>query len=381
MIAGPFRPVALSAVLTPGADVALRRHAAVRDTGAAVRVALPPLHAGRHMFPRIATHPHPPGADWSDTAYPAATPRLVTFHGATVFGDAGIIVAGGELVADTAGRADPARDRFTRTEQGVLLHPSGPPRPLPGMALSLLGAGAESIYHWTIDAIGRLAAADEAALEGVTDLLLPAGLGPAQRDLLARARLPAHWRHHPIGPGEAVAPALLLLPWSIESDFTRGGNHEPHPALVPYFAPFAAGTPPGPRRIYIDRRGSPNRRLLNEDAVIAAIAPLGFTPVRLETLDLAAQIGLFAHAEAIVAPHGAGLVHLVHARPGTALLELHPAHWVNWCFRRHAALFGLRYDAIPGPAMAGGPGDHVNTRPWSVSSLHVRAAIEGLLQA
>ncbi len=378
---GPHRPVALSAVLTPGGGTAVARHASVRASGAARDVAVPPLGAGQHLFPRFALHQHPPDADWRETTYRAATPWVVTLDAVTVFGDAGLILAEGEIVADTAGRAEPSRDRFRRDGAGITLRPSGPGRRIDGICLSLLGVGAESIYHWTIDGIGRLAAAAPADLAEVTDLLLPAGLGPVQQDLLARAGLPGHWRRHWVGPGEAVAVARLVLPWSIESDFSVGGNHRPHPCISPYFARFATGAPAGPRRIYIDRRASPNRRLQNEDEVVAALAGFGCVPVRLEELSGAEQIGLFANAEAIVAPHGAGLAHLVHARPGTALLELHAAHWVNWCYRRHAAVLGLRYDAIPGPAIGGQDTDHVNTRPWAVPVLHVQAALADLLSA
>jgi hypothetical protein len=77
----------------------------------------------------------------------------------------------------------------------------------------------------------------------------------------------------------------------------------------------------------------------------------------------------------------AALGHLVHCRPGTALLELHAAHWVNWCYRRHAAVLGLRYDCIAGVPLAGSEADHVNARPWAVSIIHLRAAVDALLAA
>ena len=278
------------------------------------------------------------------------------------------------------GYAEISRDAARRGQQ-VVLDAAGPALRIDGGCLSLLGVGADSLYHWTIDGIGRLAAADAAALDGVMDLLLPAGLGAVQRALLARAGMPEGLRVHEVAPGMVVRVARLVVPWSIESDFTVGGNHRPHPCLRPYFARVTAAgaAPAGSARVYIDRRGSPNRRMLNEDAVVAALAGFGFVPVRLEALDAAAQIGVFAHAEAIVAPHGAGLAHLVHARPGTKVLELHAAHWVNWCFRRHAAVLGLEYDCIAGPAVGGRADDHVNTRSWAVPVTHLQAAVSALL--
>ena len=344
-------------------------------------MALPPLATGRHVLPHMALHQHPPDADWRETSYRAATPWVVTFEDVVVFGDAGLIAAGDELVADTAGRADPARDRFSETDSGITLHAGATPTRIAGTCLSLLGVGHDSIYHWTIDGIGRLAAMDAAAWDGITDVLLPAGLGPVQRDLLARAALPPGLRLHHIAPGQAIRPDRLVLPWSIERDFSVGGAHRPHPCIARYFPAMAGNAPAGPKRVYIDRRASPNRRLANEDAVVAALAGFGFVPIKLEMLDAAAQIGLFAHAEAIAAPHGAGLGHLVHARPGTAVLELHAAHWVNWCFRRHAAVLGLRYDCLAGPPLSGRDSDHVNTRPWAIPVMHLQAAVAALLAA
>ena len=373
---GPFRPVALSAVLiAPGASD-LARHASVRATGQAVDVALPPLPVGQHMLPRVPLHQHPPDADWREAGYRAATPWVVEFRDVAVIGDAGIVVAGSEVVADTIGRAEPERDGFTMTQAGVNLRPAAALLRVDGRCLSLLGVGATSLYHWTIDGVGRLAAADAAALRGVTDLLIPALLGPVQRDLLARAGLPRGLRMHPVDRNMRVELRELVLPWSVESDFSVGGNHRPHPCVRPFFNRFTKrAVPPGPRRVYIDRRGGANRRLVNEDAVVAMLARHGFVAVRLEDLAAAAQIGVFAHAEIIVAPHGAGLGHIVHARPETALLELHAAHWVNWCFRRHAAVLGLRYDCVVGPALGGDADDHVNARPWTVSLTHLEAAV------
>ena len=105
--------------------------------------------------------------------------------------------------------------------------------------------------------------------------------------------------------------------------------------------------------------------------MIATLARLGFVPVRLEAMSLDAQIALFAGADAIVAPHGAGLANLVYARPQTVIVELHMDTWINWCFRHIAAVGALRYDAVIGRAEPA-PG----TRIWSVPLLHLAAAVD-----
>ncbi len=63
---------------------------------------------------------------------------------------------------------------------------------------------------------------------------------------------------------------------------------------------------------------------MNEAELLARLQPLGFLPVHLEDLSLHEQISLFAQAKGIVASTGAGLVNLVHARPGTPVTILMP---------------------------------------------------------
>ncbi|MBV6437659.1 MAG: glycosyltransferase family 61 protein [Anaerolineae bacterium] len=93
----------------------------------------------------------------------------------------------------------------------------------------------------------------------------------------------------------------------------------------------AAGdpAPDQPRRLYISRSKARRRRVLNESAVIALLAPLGFEAFTLEDLSVAEQVRLFAGAEAVVAPHGSGLTNLVFGQ-GIKVIELHtPSKYTN----------------------------------------------------
>ena len=83
-------------------------------------------------------------------------------------------------------------------------------------------------------------------------------------------------------------------------------------------------TPNAPRteRILVSRaRAAKGRRVLNEADLLDALRPYGFKRYVLEDLSIAEQIDLFHRAEAVVAPHGAGLSHLL-CSPHTAVLEL-----------------------------------------------------------
>ena len=78
-------------------------------------------------------------------------------------------------------------------------------------------------------------------------------------------------------------------------------------------------------RVYVTRRASSVRRqIVNEEEVRRIVERFGFQTYALEELALAAQIELFFDAEAVVAPHGAGLTNLLFA-DHIPVVELHPA--------------------------------------------------------
>jgi hypothetical protein len=65
-------------------------------------------------------------------------------------------------------------------------------------------------------------------------------------------------------------------------------------------------------RVYVSRRDSSSRRVVDEERVLDALEPLGFEAYALAELPVADQIRLFAGAETVLAPHGAGLVNLLY---------------------------------------------------------------------
>jgi len=327
------------------------------------------------MFAHMPVFQEPPDCLWDAPGYAAGTPWVCTFRDVLVHSSAGIVCADDVVVIDTLVLTDETQQHYDDGPDGLMLRSRGPVRHLAGRWLSLLGGNHDSYYHWTMDCLGRLAAADAQAMEGNAGVLAPAFCRPFHADSFALSGIARQPRM--VAADETLRVDELVVPWSVT------GFHHPHPCMRPYFERIAqaAGTVArgGPRRIYVDRRIGANRPLANETEVIAALAPLGFVPVRLEKLSLAEQIGLFRHAEAIVAPHGAGLANLVYARPGCRLLELHVDCWVCWCFRHLAAIFDVRYDCVlgrqvPGQQLIGGA-----YRRWSISVMHVVAAAQQML--
>jgi len=116
---------------------------------------------------------------------------------------------------------------------------------------------------------------------------------------------------------------------------TLGVTAEAARTLRAFRAPLDAQAARHPRRFVVLRRGL--RSFLNEHEVVDALAPFGFAAVRLESMPFEAQQALFAGAEAVVAPHGAGLVNLAWSQRACEVLEVFPERYLNPCFRRVCA--------------------------------------------
>ena len=127
-------------------------------------------------------------------------------------------------------------------------------------------------------------------------------------------------------------PRMLTASWVV--DYVRG--------LIP------VDTPDQRTRLYISRGSVPNtRRVRDEPALERALADLGFTTLRLEHMGVSEQAKAFDAAEIIVAPHGAGLANIVFCQPGTAVVELFAAEYVNPVFWRLAEVVpGVHYTYV-----------------------------------
>ena len=75
------------------------------------------------------------------------------------------------------------------------------------------------------------------------------------------------------------------------------------------------------RRLYITRRASRWRRVLNEDEIMALLAQHGFEVVDPAGLSLSQQIQLAGDAEVIMGPFGAGMNLLLFAPRDSAIIE------------------------------------------------------------
>lgn len=72
-------------------------------------------------------------------------------------------------------------------------------------------------------------------------------------------------------------------------------------------------------RVYVSRADADRRRIVNEPGVMEVLSEYGFESYRLAEMSVAENVALFAGAECVVAPHGAGLTNLLFAEDASVV--------------------------------------------------------------
>ena len=237
------------------------------------------------------------------------------------------------------------RPRLATIRHGAALEilAQAPSMRLRGPAV-LLG-GAANYYHSLADFALNLAAledlpgggslpliVDDAAPQHVARIVSALGIAPGRLVRLPAGRV-------------ALCDELVLLPRALGAvgqvrDLRAVAWFQAAVARIPP----AGDSAPLPRRILISRARAAMRRVRNQERIAAICTRWGFTEVVLEDMPLTEQWRLFAGAEAVVAPHGAGLAHLLLMQPGTLVVEFVPGR--GYCppmFTNIAAGLGLRH--------------------------------------
>jgi hypothetical protein len=248
------------------------------------------------------------------------------------------LTAGGQLVAPLSVGMTLPMDRWLVKRQRFFpkIHR------VIGTVVSLTTDGHNNYYHWMLDLLPKLF------------LALAAGLGdkpfyvgastPFQKQTLVLLGLPPS-RLLDANAIPFLQADVLIVPF-------LGDNHPPNVfdaakcrLLAEVFSQRIAAkveTKKLPARFIVSRSKTRSRRVVNEDALLARLAPLGFSSVHLEDLTVLEQITLFARAKAIVASTGAGLVNLIHCRPRTPVAILMPEACPDLVCQEIAAFAKLR---------------------------------------
>jgi Glycosyltransferase 61 len=139
--------------------------------------------------------------------------------------------------------------------------------------------------------------------------------------------------------------------WELETLYfappaARSGSNSP--AAIEWFREAAwshLGLTPGAgkRRIYISRRRTRYRRIVNEPEVERVLHDFGFETYLFEDLSFPEQVTLMSQAEAVASSSGAALTNLLFAPPGTKVLVMVEPVQISWFFWSLSEAAGHEY--------------------------------------
>jgi len=189
----------------------------------------------------------------------------------------------------------------------------------------VLIAGDTNHYHWVLNFVPRLMVLELAAASGLpvhdARLLVPRQVSDNAIALLVALGYPEH-RILRVDSGAAIRFEELYVP----SFFP---HFEVSPNIFRWYGRKLASrrkSSAPAQRIVISRGDlgttTQRRRVMNEDAMIAGLEPLGFKAHNLGHLSMDEQIDLFLDAEFVVGPHGAGFANMAFCQPGAKAIVL-----------------------------------------------------------
>lgn len=126
-------------------------------------------------------------------------------------------------------------------------------------------------------------------------------------------------------------------------------------------------------KVFISREKSRGRRITNEAALWAMLAPRGFEKVFMEDLDFPEQVRLMQQTRVLLAPHGAGLTNMLFSPEAGHIVELADAGFPNPNFYNLASGLGLHYWLLHQQA---GQADHPLDRDLTVDVAGVEEVLE-----
>jgi capsular polysaccharide biosynthesis protein len=321
----------------------------VHDDGVlfkATSLDLPPFAFG-DTDPSLLDLPRPEEAsEWAGHSIALGPIHVWRLTGAVMHPPFGIITIDDFVLTETLGHIPFHWPGYRKTDAEVTL-PDHSVGAVFDEALAVAGGNYLNYYHWTLDILPKLQIAPFGPYPTGMTIILPPVVTLPQRDImteLVQSGSPVY----ALGGEQAVRVQMLRFIPNL-----AGWGFAPQPQLAGFFDTVKRQIGVAPaveRRLYISRGDSKLRVLLNEAEVIACVRLHGFEVVELTGLDLAAQAKLFASASHIIAPHGAGLANLAFCQEGALLCELQMDYYLNWCFRRLAAMRGVRYGCIVGAA-------------------------------
>lgn len=262
------------------------------------------------------------------------------------FGD--VIAPDGSILADLS-FVYPSRLFAEKHEHSFFTRHSLPPATnVKGVACLLASHyGDTNYFHWMFNVLPRLELFRMAGtdLDSIDVFIVNQLRYAFHEETLTRLGIPLHKVMESSEDMHVHAECLMVAP------SLRAGFH-----MEKWVCDFLREAFLGPhqktsnkgRRFFVSREDARYRKLLNEGECIDFLGPLGFEKLTLDGLSVPDQVLLFSSAEAIIAPHGAGLANLVFCRPNTKVVELFSPVWLRPSYWELSNSIGLEYHYLLG---------------------------------
>jgi len=226
--------------------------------------------------------------------------------------------------------------------------------------ISLTSGWQDMFYHWMYEVLPRLALVQN--IEG--KIYIDQGKSFQRESLLFfgvdPTRIIDASKFQGVRARELIVPAFPLIPTQWACRFLK--SHIPSKTTEK-------------RRLYLSRKDADKRRVLNEIELVPILQKYGFEVATTSQLPFAEQVKLFASAEIVVAPHGAGLSHLAFCKKGTPVLEMFAPSYTHTCYWQVAAAAELSYHYLFGidDGQSGDTDFEVDPKQFEKALLHALA--------
>lgn len=213
-----------------------------------------------------------------------------------------------------------------------------------GKYLPLYGDWAEGFWHWITENLPYVMIAEDSGYDGYY-IIPPSSHAKQSMELLGIKpdRILEHHGDHWLVetlylPQRIQGQALIHYPDILSSLRQRLLDKIETPAET-----FSR------KKIYISRNKLHTQRriIVNEDALLELLAPLGFETVYMEKMSLKEQIALVASADTLITPHGAGTIHTLFMPPKSLVIELFSPIYINPVALPAIDLLKHKYFMIP----------------------------------
>jgi capsular polysaccharide biosynthesis protein len=206
-------------------------------------------------------------------------------------------------------------------------------------------------YHWICDVLPRL----HNVLSRLTpdiQVILPPGMATWQKRSLELIGLPQNqWLSYADRRPWKVEHLLFASPVAMTGDLEENSIKWVRDTI---WQCALGGIPAraGWKRLYLTRKNTWSRNLVNEVELLPLLLERGFEIIDCGGLNFDEQVQLFSEAACVVGPHGAAFTNILWSLPGVKVFEIFEPTAVRRCYWSLSKVLGHHHTCGIGQAVA-----------------------------